>query len=324
MTHLTRLLLTIFIIFFSIAAGYILKRSASSGRLRIDPAVLGKWRSRAQSAAIFILFPAAAALSLWGMPRPKPDLLLLPPLGVLTYTAGGAMALLLARPLNLARTQAGAFYCCGAFNNIGAVGSLVCLIFLGESSIALAALFRVFEEIYYFGLSFPIARRFADHGAGKVPAGKSFFWMLLLIVCALLAGVALNVLGIPRPAACGPLASIFVLAGTVIFLITIGLSLRLSSARDYAGPALAMCLIKFCLLPLIVTGAAYFLDLGSYAGGLALKVCLVLSAMPVAMTALAPAALFGLDLDLANACWIVTTLALLAVLPLLYYILPYI
>ena len=44
--------------------------------------------------------------------------------------------------------------------------------------------------------------------------------------------------------------------------------------------------------------------------------------MPVAMTALVPPSLFRLDLDLANACWIFSTLALVAVLPALLVILP--
>ena len=44
--------------------------------------------------------------------------------------------------------------------------------------------------------------------------------------------------------------------------------------------------------------------------------------MPVAMTALVPPSLFSLDLDLANACWIFSTLALVAVLPALLLVLP--
>ncbi|WP_303996728.1 hypothetical protein [Desulfovibrio piger] len=44
--------------------------------------------------------------------------------------------------------------------------------------------------------------------------------------------------------------------------------------------------------------------------------------MPVAMTALVPPALFGLDVDMANALWIFSTLALVVILPVLYFVLP--
>ena len=40
------------------------------------------------------------------------------------------------------------------------------------------------------------------------------------------------------------------------------------------------------------------------------------------MTALVPPTLFHLDVDLANACWIFSTLGLVAVLPLLMLLLP--
>jgi predicted permease len=43
--------------------------------------------------------------------------------------------------------------------------------------------------------------------------------------------------------------------------------------------------------------------------------------MTVAINALVAASIYDLDLDLANSCWLFTTLALLVVLPLLYFLL---
>jgi predicted permease len=42
--------------------------------------------------------------------------------------------------------------------------------------------------------------------------------------------------------------------------------------------------------------------------------------MPVAFSALVPASIYDLNLDLANSCWLVTTLSLIVILPLLFYI----
>ena len=42
-----------------------------------------------------------------------------------------------------------------------------------------------------------------------------------------------------------------------------------------------------------------------------------LSSMPDAFTALIPLSIYDLDLDLANSCWLVTTLSIALILPLL-------
>ncbi len=83
-----------------------------------------------------------------------------------------------------------------------------------------------------------------------------------------------------------------------------------------------MCGIKFAGIPIVVTALAKGIGYGGIEGGLPLKVVCILSAMPVAMTALVPPSLFNLDVDLANACWIFTTLGLVLILPVLLFILP--
>ncbi len=51
------------------------------------------------------------------------------------------------------------------------------------------------------------------------------------------------------------------------------------------------------------------------------RVALVLTSMPMAFNALAAASIFDLDLDMANSCWLVTTLGLIVILPWLYFLL---
>ena len=323
MTPLERLALTLSIIFVCPALGYALKRASErSPRL---PLFLDVWRPRLQSLAIFILMPFSATLSLWGLPRPDASLFLLPLMGLLAYVWGGALAVLCARALGMDAASTGAFYCCGTFSNIGAVGGLICLIFLGENAIALVALYRVLEEVFYFGAAFPAAASWAKKNGGA--QGKANFRRvypaLAAIVCALACGVWLNFAAFPRPGCLGPVASGSMLCATVILLIAIGHTLRFSSVWGFRRAALAMCLIKFGGVPLVVTSAAGFLGFGAYDNGIILKTVAVLSAMPVAMTALVPLALFNLNLDLANACWLATTLALFPALPALVWLMPH-
>jgi predicted permease len=73
-------------------------------------------------------------------------------------------------------------------------------------------------------------------------------------------------------------------------------------------------------VPLIVSTVAFLLGYGEIEGGLPLKVVIVLSSMPVAFTSLIPVSIYNLNLDMANSCWLITTLSLIIVLPLLFYI----
>ena len=309
-----RLLLSLCLIFLSLAAGH-----AVQHLLRIPRPLLERVRQRLQSLAVFCLIPCSAMLSLWGLPSPDSRLLVLPFLGIASWIWGGILSLRVARGLHLDGPRTGSFYCCGTFANLGAIGALVSVLFFGEKAIAIVALFRLCEEMFYFGISFPVARRLG--GGEGVFSLRSFRPdpVLLLILTALGLGLALNVLGVPRPAPLGSLAAAAMLLATVLFLFAIGLGLRLSRVSCYAREAAALAAVKFVGVPVLLAALA---GLGSIDGGLPLRIVTVLSCMPVAMTALVPPALFGLDVDMANALWIFSTLALVVILPALSFVLP--
>lgn len=317
-----RLLLTLGIIFVSLVAGYLFQRGVNAGRWRLSEERMVSLRQRMQRVALFVLIPLSAMLSLWGLPSPDTRLLALPVLGLCAWIWGGLLSILLAKWLRLDRAQTGSLYCCGTFTNIGAVGSLVAVIFYGESAIALVALYRLCEELFYFSVSFPISRWYGMEDGPLSFRNLRFDPILRVVVCALLLGIGLNLLGVPRPEAFGHLAAGLMIVATVLFLFAIGMSLRPSRMACYARQCLAVSAIKFVGVPLLITGLAAAIGYGDIDGGLPLRVVAILSAMPVAMTALVPPSLFNLDLDLANACWVFSTAGLIVVLPALLFILP--
>lgn len=322
MSHLDRLGLTLGIIFASLAAGWITRRLSESGILPASAETLAKVRHHLQVSAIFGLLPLAAMLSLWGLPDPDPELLGLPLLGLASYISGGALALLAAHMLKMDRQQTGSFFCCGTFTNIGAVGGLVCLLFLGENSIALVALYRLVEEIYYFGVACPAAQWFGPDNKNPKLCGVRFQPALAAVLAALGLGIALRLANVPRPEICGPTASAAMILSTFFFLFAIGLTLRFSRIWPLLPQCFGMCAIKFAGAPAIVITLAWLAGYGEHESGLPLKTVAILCSMPVAMTALVPPSLFHLDVDLANACWIITTAGLVAVLPWLLWLLP--
>lgn len=329
------LVLTFAVILISLCLGYALQRASSRGKL----AGLGNLlslRKRMQSFALFVCMPVSAMLSLWGMPSPQAIFMLFPFLGLLAWLTGGLCGLLLGRCLQLSRQQAGAVFCCASLSNIAGIGGLVCVLFFGEQSIALVALYRMCEEFYYFGLVYPVAQSFSPQQAGSQNTGQRKIVLadglrrilhdkvIRVILLTLSLGFALNILGVPRPALCGTWASGIMIMATMLFLTAIGMSLRFSRMGLYTRPWLGLCCIKFVCVPVVLVSTAWLAGLGQVEGGLPLKVVCVLSAMPVAMNALVPPTLFDLDVDLANTCWIGSTAALLLVLPLLLLLTAYI
>ena len=69
---------------------------------------------------------------------------------------------------------------------------------------------------------------------------------------------------------------------------------------------------------MVTASAGALLGLGEVNGGVPLAMLMLLSAMPVAFTAMVPPALYGFDLDLANGAWFVGMIGLIVVLPAMY------
>lgn len=318
-----RLLLTLAIIFVSLIAGYLFRQWASLSTSPFTESSLKQLRIVIQKTAMFGLIPLSAMLSLWGLPSPDARLLCLPALGLSAWAAGGALALLFSRRMGLGRAQTGSMYCCGTFTNIGAVGCLVAVMQFGEQAIAMTSLYRLCEEMFYFGVAVPVSRSYGSAGGDSTRSPRLHLDpVLAAILFALGLGLFLNLSGVRRPSVFGTLSTAAMIAGTVCFLLSIGMGLRISRMAAYVRESAVISLIKFVFVPVIVTTLAVLAGLGEVEGGLPLKVVAILSAMPVAMNALIPPSLFDLDLDLANACWVFTTLELVVVLPILIIILP--
>lgn len=319
---MSRLIVSVVLIFVSLALGYVWRKSVLAKQGSNNHLIC--LRDRLQFLAFFVLIPFSSMLSLWGLPTPDQRLLLFPLLGISAWTAGGILGLLFASLAHFSRAGKGSLFCCATFSNIGAVGTLVCVVFFGEVSIAYVALYRLFEEIFYYGLAIPVATRFKGDEACEVRVqGMRISRLLCLVIAALVTGLILNRLHVPRPEVLGHLSAAMSITAAVLALFSIGLGLRLSRLAGYKCACLGIVLIKFLCVPCLVTGLAYLLGFASIDAGLPIKITLLLASMPVAMNALLPPALLSLDLDMANACWLMSTLALAIVLPVLaFFILP--
>lgn len=301
--------------------------AVEGGSLRLS-VELSHIRLFLQKAALLWILPLSFFGAIWNLSLNDVQLIGMPFLGAGVFLTGGALALFAARLLNLSPRQAGAFFCCGSFSNIGAIGAMVCYTFLGEAAFALVPAYKLFEEIIYYAFGFPLARSFAEgeRRAGGIKNGflqvvKDPF--ILVALSSILAGGILNISGVARPLFFAGLNMVLVPFGSFFMLISIGLAMRFTRLRHYLRECAAVAVIKFLCMPILALSAASVLGYGEIMDGMPLKVVLVLSSMPVAFIALIPPSLYDLDIDLANACWCASMLCLIGVLPLLQVVITF-
>ena len=248
-------------------------------------------------------------------------LIVIPVLGLTALVLGGVLGYLSARLMKLDRKQTGSLFVSASFTNIGSFGGLICFIFFGEVSYAFVSMYKLFEELYYYSIGYPIAKAHGSIGQKKNSILKFVLDPYILVAVSSIAlGIILNNTGVPRPAFYVNINNFLIPSTSLLLVATVGFKMRLTAVRDYIKESLAVSSIKFIIVPIVITTTAYFIGLGEILDGLPLKVILVLSAMPPAFNSLIPPQIYGLDGDLANSSWLLNTGVLVIVLPILYFI----
>ena len=319
-----KLYFSLILILSALFSGYLLQRVQLAGiiNLNIEIAVL---RKTLQKIGLLFFMPVSFLGAVWVVSFNDLRVVLLPIIGVIALLAGGGLGLLSARVLKVSNEQKGVLYCCGSFTNIGAIGGLVCFMFLGEAGFALVALYKMFEEITYYTIGFPIARYYGGSDLAQGSIVQRILGVLkdpfvATILSAFFLGLFFNLAGVNRPLIMEKITALFVPMGTFVLIFSIGLGMRFTRVAEHLMKCIAVAIIKFLCIPLLACTIAYYFGLQHVSGGLPLKVVIILSSMPVAFNALVAASIFDLDLDLANSLWLVTTGLLVFVLPWLYFL----
>ena len=308
-------------ILFGLLLGYAVQHLVKGNIIRL-PVPMEDVRRRLQRIALLFVNPVSIVGAIWIVDIDNVRLIALPFVGLFALFMGGVFALGAAKLMHLDPCKTGSLFGCGAFTNIGSIGALTCFIFLGEPGFALVPIYRLFEEVSYYAVGFPIARYYGgvkETNGGPFGRLKDLFKdpFIIVAVSSLLVGGALNFSGWERPSFYRTLNGVLIPSAAILLLASIGMALELGRVRDYIRECVSVALIKFLLVPTAAVLAAYGFDLDDISGGLPLKVVIILSSMPVAFIALIPPSIYDLDLDLANSCWLATTAMLAIVLPIL-------
>ncbi len=320
-----KIVFSLLLVITGISLGYTIQRLVHSGTIIVKNNDLGPIRKRLQQIALLVLNPIAIAGATWIADIRNLQIFSLPLLCITALFTGGLITLFVSKLFKMKDEQTGAYVVCGAFTNIGSLGALFCFIFLGEEGFALVPLYKLFEELCYYGFGFPIAKSYSRQSSNKENSSTILRSVItdpfvLIAITAITLGFSLNLIGVTRPTFYTTINSLFIPTAAFLLLLSIGMGMRFSSIKHYFRPSLCIAFIKFCCVPLIIGCLGYLCGLHNINNGLPLKVIIILSSMPTGFIAMIPPTLYNLDTDLANSCWLTTNFLLLLQLPLLFFV----
>lgn len=266
--------------------------------------------------ALRITLPAAILGAIWNLYIHDWSIALLPIIGSLIILSGFLIGLILCHYLKLNRAQTGVYAPAAGYINIGAIGSFVVFIQLGEQGLALIPLFKLFEEVIYYTIFFPFAARHSEKSHGN-KTGLKLDPVVVATLSAVAIGFILNTLDIPRPQSITQALDYLVPLGTFFLMFAVGLTFKAKSLQSNLKLAFLISMLRLILLPAIAFAMLHVLGLDNHSNGLLLKLCVLLSMMPMAFIVIVPAAIYKLDQDLANTTWLASTILFILVLPII-------
>ena len=260
------------------------------------------------------LTPVVLALSFWRMDIRHLGPWLLPLIGCLVSLSTLLPAWLYARTARLSGPQVGSVLACALFSNLGFFGAFVAFSLFGEEAYGMATLYLVYFSPCFYSLGFAIAARFGAGPPASSPAERHPDELRFYPVLGMGLGLVLNLLSIPRPAACETINLVLIPADTALYVMAIGSQVSLRLPWRWLAAGLAMSAVKFWWSPLVGWALVELWGLE----GLPRLVVLLQASMPVGMSPIMLALLFGLDRRLTNTLLVFTTV--LAIPWLLLYL----
>jgi len=256
--------------------------------------------------------------SLW-IARIDRTSVVMPILSTSGWLATAGFAWLVSVWLKHPRERRGAFIATMSQSNNGfTLLGFVALVLFGEAGLAQATYSQAFSAPFLLLFSFPVARSFSSAGSAS---GKSFKRVLLdnlfdmrvfLPLLTISSGLALNLLGVPRPALVGSVVRRLIYVGTATSGCAVGLLYRGAQLSRYWRENVVSFAYRSTLYPLFYAALALLFGLDP----LDARILILYGLVPSALLANYLAVLFELDTDLTSSVFVVSTVAFLAsVLP---------
>ncbi len=314
-----RMILSLSIIIGGLIIGQIVHLAVKKEQPR---AISDRYMSTIRDIIVFYVTPIILLGAFWTVDLRNTALISLPFILVLSLLFGAGLALLYSKIAKHDKSKTGAFFCCGSATNVGSFGGLLTFAFLGEQGYAFCVLFFIFGAPFMYAFVFPISSYFSD-AKSKQGIFKALITdkAIIIFFIVLAAGFLLNFLNVKRPALYHTINEYLIPVSSFFLVAALGYTMRFSKIRKYLKEIAVITIIKYVLTPCLIIGLAYLFGLHLYADGTLFKALVIMSFLPVGFNALIPINIYGLHRDLGNSCWIISTLSLIVVVPVVYLVL---
>jgi predicted permease len=263
------------------------------------------------------LAPVIYVLGVWGLDRSNDAWWQVPLayglLSVVTTVIAGVVSLRMFRDRRAAATH----FLSITISNIGyTLAGFLTILLLGQAAFPLNTVLMLPSSVFNFLIWLPLATLMA-HGRERSLAReyvRLIFSPVSMPLAGILVGMTLNFYGPPMGAAWKPALNALVFSTTALTMFGIGCRLRARQGLKFRRTTRWLSLIKFVACPAIAVALCWALGLHGMAAG----VVLIASAMPSGVMSIQFSTIQDLDVDLANAGFLLTTATfMIVVLPFL-------
>lgn len=273
-----------------------------------------RWLDRLMPAGILVATPVLTCMTFWGVAL-EPRLAWLPVIGIvmLAIPMGAAFVTVRAKH-DYTALDRGTYVIASMLANRGVVGGLTVYTLFGEPGYAWSQMVVIFGPAVVFMVAFPLAGWYRRRETGDT-AVRGSFWSLIfsrnqMPVLGLLAGLTLNLAGMPRPEPIAASVPAVVTAVAWLFLLPTGGTLDFREMARYGRGLMDMLAIKFLVTPAVLAIILWALG---FSGDL-FWAMIVLAASPTAIFTVIVARLQRLNLHLAMASYVLTHLVYFVVI----------
>ena len=269
---------------------------------------------------VLCFIPLLAGLSCWAI-QFNPDLFWLPLFGLILGIVPGIAAYIGLNRKFSDDLEKGSYLIAAILSNFGTLGGLCAFIILGEIGYAYTQLAVLLQNAGLFLFCFPLAQYYSQKSrAGAkstVHFSQLFFNRNQIPVIGLFVGAGLNYFGIERPDEMARLFDPVVHLAAWTALIPVGYSLDIKAVKFYLHRVIDLIPIRFFINPVVAVSLAYLL----ISDRQVINVILILSFTPTAINAVITAKLYGLNVNIAMAAFVLTTsIFLLLIFPVMAYL----
>ncbi len=260
-------------------------------------------------------------LSFWTL-KISSDLIWLPVFGILACIIPGLIA-----QFTFARTyknynNRGAYMMSSMISNIGTLSGLCAFITYGIQGFAYIQIVAMFQALFTFTYCFPLASYYHAKANNKQKSRKMQFHIASLLlnwnqlpVFTMLIGFSFALYNIPVQPVCYDIFNSLVHIGAWAGMFPVGYMIKVGKAKYYLKCTIDIAFVKFIVLPII----AYFIVINLFTDPILIGSMILAFSAPTAINAVLASSIYKLNVDIAIASFLFTTVLFLVVIFPLYF-----